>query len=121
MFQMFERETRREKILEARNKELRLKEKTKGILGLGGGLLGGGGGDAMAKQVKQAQQNKDTVGAKDDGGDGGGGGDDKGAEEDEYEDPIVKAEREFFQIIKQEQDVRLEARKQKQGTEDTTE
>ena len=32
---MFERETRREKILEARNKELRLKEKTKGILGLG--------------------------------------------------------------------------------------
>ena len=42
---MFERETRREKILEARNKELRLKEKTKGILGLGGGLLGGGGGD----------------------------------------------------------------------------
>ena len=29
-FQMFERETRREKILEARNKELRLKEKTKG-------------------------------------------------------------------------------------------
>ena len=26
---MFERETRREKILEARNKELRLKEKTK--------------------------------------------------------------------------------------------
>jgi len=37
---MFERETRREKILEARNKELRLKEKTKGILGLGGGLMG---------------------------------------------------------------------------------
>ena len=39
---MFERETRREKILEARNKEIRLKEKTKGILGLGGG--GGAGG-----------------------------------------------------------------------------
>jgi hypothetical protein len=36
---MFERETRREKILEARNKELRLKEKTKGILGLGGAVL----------------------------------------------------------------------------------
>jgi len=34
---MFERETRREKILEARNKEIRLKEKTKGILGLSGG------------------------------------------------------------------------------------
>ena len=43
-FQMFERETRREKILEARNKELRLKEKTKGILGLGGGLMGQQGG-----------------------------------------------------------------------------
>ena len=42
--QMFERETRREKILEARNKELRLKEKTKGILGLGGGLMGATGG-----------------------------------------------------------------------------
>ena len=39
---MFERETRREKILEARNKELRLKEKTKGILGLGGGIMGSG-------------------------------------------------------------------------------
>ena len=38
---MFERETRREKILEARNKELRLKEKTKGILGLGGGPMSG--------------------------------------------------------------------------------
>jgi len=38
-FQMFERETRREKILEARNKEIRLKEKTKGILGLGGAVL----------------------------------------------------------------------------------
>lgn len=36
---MFERETRREKILEARNKEIRLKEKTKGILGLGGAVL----------------------------------------------------------------------------------
>ena len=47
-FKMFERETRREKILEARNKELRLKEKTKGILNLGGGgglmNIGGGGG-----------------------------------------------------------------------------
>ena len=51
---MFERETRREKILEARNKELRLKEKTKGILGLGGGGImaiggGSGGGDAISK------------------------------------------------------------------------
>ena len=42
MTAMFERETRREKILEARNKELRLKEKTKGILGLGGGKKSGG-------------------------------------------------------------------------------
>ena len=43
MTAMFERETRREKILEARNKELRLKEKTKGILGLGGGPPGAAG------------------------------------------------------------------------------
>ena len=46
---MFERETRREKILEARNKELRLKEKTKGILGLGGGLMGVQGGRYFLK------------------------------------------------------------------------
>ena len=117
-FQMFERETRREKILEARNKELRLKEKTKGILGLGGGLMGGGGGgggDALAKQVKQAQQNKEATGGKEEGGD------EAAAEEDEFEDPIVKAEREFFQIIKQEQDARLEQRRQKSGTDEPTE
>ena len=119
---MFERETRREKILEARNKELRLKEKTKGILGLGGGLLaaggggGGGGMDKMASISKQAQANKDTVKEGD-----GHGGDDKGAEDDEFEDPIVKAEREFFQIIKQEQDARLEQRKQKQGADEQEE
>merc|ERR1711983_593001 len=69
---MFERETRREKILEARNKELRLKEKTKGILGLGGGLMGATG-------------------------------DQKGDGDEEEEDPIMKAEKEFFQIIKEEQ------------------
>ena len=46
--QMFERETRREKILEARNKEIRLKEKTKGILGLGGGGPKGAGGGALS-------------------------------------------------------------------------
>ena len=114
---MFERETRREKILEARNKELRLKEKTKGILGLGGGLLGGGGGgggDKMASISKQAQANRDTV--KD-----GDGNDDQGPQDDEFEDPIVKAEREFFQIIKQEQDARLEQRKQKQGADEQEE
>jgi hypothetical protein len=43
---MFERETRREKILEARNKEIRLKEKTKGILGLTGAAVSGAGGKA---------------------------------------------------------------------------
>ena len=48
---MFERETRREKILEARNKELRLKEKTKGILGLGGGLMGQQGGIFIFKNI----------------------------------------------------------------------
>ena len=113
---MFERETRREKILEARNKELRLKEKTKGILGLGGGLMGGGGGgggDSLLKVSKQAQANKDTVkDAEDDKG---------GPQDDEFEDPIVKAEREFFQIIKQEQDARLEQRKQKQGADEQEE
>ena len=117
ILQMFERETRREKILEARNKELRLKEKTKGILGLGGGLLGGGGGgggDKMASISKQAQANRDTV--KD-----GDGNDDQGPQDDEFEDPIVKAEREFFQIIKQEQDARLEQRKQKQGADEQEE
>ena len=48
LLQMFERETRREKILEARNKEIRLKEKTKGILGLGGGGAKGAGGGALS-------------------------------------------------------------------------
>ena len=51
---MFERETRREKILEARNKELRLKEKTKGILGLGGGLMGATGGIDFLTGLPQA-------------------------------------------------------------------
>ena len=32
----------------------------------------------------------------------------------DYEDPIVKAEREFFEIIKQEQEARLEQRLKKQ-------
>ena len=90
--QMFERETRREKILEARNKEIRLKEKTKGILGLGGGMLGPGptSGDAFGKvamtQMKDKKDGKEGTEAD---------------EESEAEDPIVKAEREFFQIIKQ--------------------
>jgi hypothetical protein len=34
--------------------------------------------------------------------------------EEVYEDPIVKAEREFFEIIKQEQEARLEQRQKKQ-------
>ena len=79
---MFERETRREKILEARNKELRLKEKTKGILGLGGGPPGGGAkksGLAGAFDLLKKKNNDD---------------------EEAKEDPIQKAEREFFEIIK---------------------
>ena len=131
MFQMFERETRREKILEARNKELRLKEKTKGILNLGGGgglmnMGTGGGGEeggeggknkfgkaaltAFAKPPvgedvkKEEKRVKDIV--KTDDGEGGEAGKDektsgKKDEEEETEDPIVKAEREFFEIIKQ--------------------
>ena len=74
---MFERETRREKILEARNKELRLKEKTKGILGLGGGGKKSGGLAGAFDMLKKKTDN-----------------------DEEKEDPIQKAEREFFEIIK---------------------
>ena len=135
---MFERETRREKILEARNKELRLKEKTKGILNLGGGggLMsgiggsGGGGGGEKGEEGKEGGSNKfgkaalvavstPTIGGEDkkdakriehlvksdteksgegDETDGKKAG--KKEEEEETEDPIVKAEREFFEIIK---------------------
>ena len=124
---MFERETRREKILEARNKELRLKEKTKGILNLGGGgglmnITSGsaaaakeGGGDnkfgkaaltAFAKPPSSAQDKKDAervdaMVTLDDSGKDAGRGKDKDKDIPEEEDPIVKAEREFFEIIKQ--------------------
>ena len=39
--------------------------------------------------------------------------DQKGDGDEEEEDPIMKAEKEFFQIIKEEQDSRLEQRRQK--------
>lgn len=107
---MFERETRREKILEARNKEIRLKEKTKGILGLGGGIsgcmvsMGTAEGSCSNKfgsvamttlSDKNNPENKEgdtslgegLVPEKDAGG--------------EDVDPILKAEREFFKIIKE--------------------
>jgi len=42
-----------------------------------------------------------------------GGKDQKGDGDEEEEDPIMKAEKEFFQIIKEEQDSRLEQRRQK--------
>ena len=107
---MFERETRREKILEARNKELRLKEKTKGILGLGGGGLLGGGGGAFGNIAATTLKPK------------GGDDDQDGGKEEQVEDvdPIVKAEREFFEIIKKEQETRMEQRKQKQDPEKET-
>ncbi len=112
---MFERETRREKILEARNKELRLKEKTKGILGLGGGgLMGGGGGgggafgNVAASTLKKPQ---DAKGGKEEQASGGPGG--QGQKQEEEVDPIAKAEKEFFDIIKSEQDARLEQRTKK--------
>ncbi len=96
---MFERETRREKILEARNKEIRLKEKTKGILGLGGAGHKTGGaltGFALsALKGARAQAEKDGEGKR----------------EEEQEDPIVKAEREFFEVVRKEQQARLEARR----------
>ncbi len=91
---MFERETRREKILEARNKEIRLKEKTKGILGIassGAGSKSGGSGKSggaltgfAISALKNAKERdrEDTKRSEDD------------------EDPIEKAEREFFEIVK---------------------
>merc|ERR1719445_2878923 len=88
---MFERETRREKILEARNKEIRLKEKTKGMLGLGG--LGAKKTGGMAGALDMFRKK--------------GGGEADQAKED----PIEKAEREFFEIIKKEQELRLAAKK----------
>ena len=111
---MFERETRREKILEARNKELRLKEKTKGILGLGGGPSAGAGGKKSglvgAFNLLKKKNNED---------------------EEVKEDPCQKAEREFFEIIKkvilttfsylcydnnyQEQELRIAAKKGPMG------
>lgn len=60
---MFERETRREKILEARNKEIRLKEKTKGILGLSGGGGGGGGISAGAGAAGAGELEKAWIGS----------------------------------------------------------
>ena len=70
-------------ILEARNKELRLKEKTKGILGLGGGPSAGAGGKKAglvgAFDLLKKKNNED---------------------EEAKEDPIQKAERVFFEIIK---------------------
>ena len=116
---MFERETRREKILEARNKEQRLKEKTKGILGLGGGggmnIVIGGTGDAIAKAVNKAQGKPDPKNDRKDSVDEKEVVSlDAPPKEEEYEDPIVKAEREFFEIIRREQELRLEQRKQKQ-------
>ena len=77
---MFERETRREKILEARNKELRLKEKTKGILGLGGGAVAGKKSSGLMGAFDLLKNKKD--------------------DEEGKEDPIQKAEREFFEMIK---------------------
>ena len=136
---MFERETRREKILEARNKELRLKEKTKGILNLGGGgglmNIGSGGGGSGGEKGEEGKEGPNkfekaalvavstpTIGGDDkkdakriehlvkkdaektgDTEDGDAKDEKKAGktDEDEEEDPIVKAEREFFEIIKQ--------------------
>lgn len=116
---MFERETRREKILEARNKELRLKEKTKGILGLGGGLnMGGGGGGIQIGGGANSAFGKIVDTAKDGGQKGHNEPPPQAQHQQEgdvdCEDPIIKAEREFFEIIKAEQECRLGQRRQKQ-------
>ena len=72
---MFERETRREKLLQARKKELRLKEKR--VLGLGPSC-GAGLVDAFSMLKKKNKQDD---------------------EEARGEDLIQKAERDFFEII----------------------
>ena len=108
--QMFERETRREKILEARNKELRLKEKTKGILGLGGTATstvsigtgsGGAFGSLAMSHVKGKEGSTDETSQKDSSSlaellEGG-----MAASQFPEDQAIMKAEKEFFQIIKQ--------------------
>lgn len=68
---MFERETRREKILEGKRREMKLKQKQAASVGKGG--EGGGGG-------------------------GGGGGDDEGESE---EDLLKRAEDDFWAAIAQ--------------------
>ncbi|XP_071750143.1 dynein intermediate chain 3, ciliary isoform X2 [Lepeophtheirus salmonis] len=124
---MFERETRREKILETRNKELRLKEKTKGILGLGGGptstvTIGTGSGGAFGSLAKHSIS--------------GGIGEEESENEEEEPDEmnvnstaakhfpkdeaILKAELDFFQILKEEQDNRVQNRKIKADTTDSS-
>ena len=73
---MFERETRREKILEARNRELKLKEKEK----------------ANAEhEHKDQKEKKDDVAAAAPG--------DTPLKE---VDPIEKAEKDFFKIVEEE-------------------
>ena len=74
---MFERETRREKLLQARKKEMRLKEKRKSILALGPSS-GAGLVDAFSMLKKKNKQDD---------------------EEARGEDLIQKAERDFFEII----------------------
>ena len=119
---MFERETRREKILEARNKELRLKEKTKGILGLGGGgaatgllaLGGGGASDKFGATVASTMKTSTTASESSEKDAASAESTDCKMAEPPEEDPIMKAEKEFFEIIKVEQEARLEQRKHKQ-------
>ena len=65
---MFERETRREKILEGMNKEMRLKNKSGGIINV-------------------LTNNKKTAGKE------------HNEKVEVIEDPIAKAEREFYEII----------------------
>ena len=96
---MFERETRREKILEARNKEIRLKEKTKGILGLSGAGSKAAGAGKLTGFALTALKGSKAEKAE------------EAKKQEAEEDPIVKAEREFFEIIRKEQEARLNARK----------
>ena len=74
---MFERETRREKLLQARKKEMRLNEKRKSILAL---ETSSGAGLVDAFNVLKKKNNQDD-------------------EEAREEDFIQKAERDLFEII----------------------
>ncbi|XP_050721118.1 dynein axonemal intermediate chain 2-like [Eriocheir sinensis] len=83
---ILERETRRERVLEARHKEQRLRDRVKG-----------GGGRAAAAAAAAAVAVSGGAG----GGGGGGGGGQKDEEPDTPVDPIKEAEEEYYRQVAQ--------------------